>query len=137
MNLRRIILSIAALLTLAACGGAPVQTGPTKALPPEFVDAVLDAAFAETIADECGSIRYNKSREDKVLETYAVRLVAAGYTERDLLAGANKMERDPNLQVKALRMIQNRKIDVTKEASWCAAGRREMSRGTNIGRYLL
>lgn len=138
MNLRKIILTMGAALALSACASStPVQTGPTKALPPEFVNGVMDAAFAETIADECRSIRYNKQREAKVLNSYAIRLAAAGYTERDLQVGAKRMENDVSLQRKAIKMIDDRNIVVTSEASWCAAGKREMAKGTNIGRYLL
>ncbi len=138
MTIRKIAFSLAAALTLSACGsGTPVQTGPTKALPPEFINAVMEAAFAETIAEECRSLRYNTAREDKLLNSYAVRLAAAGYTERDLRVGANRMEGDAALQRKAIKMIDDRNINVISEASWCAAGKREKARGTNIGRYLV
>lgn len=135
MNIRASILTLGTALVLSACG--TTSSGPTKALPPEFVNAVMEAAFAETIAEECRSLRYNTRREDKVLTEYAVRLVAAGYTERDLNAAANRMERDPGVQRIAVNMILDRNIDVTREASWCAAGKREKARRTNIGRYLM
>lgn len=133
--LRKISLSLAAFLALSAC--ATTSQGPTKALPPEFIDAVMDAAFAETIAEECRAYRYDTRREEKVLTNYAVRLAAAGYTERDLRVASARMERDPALQRKAIRMILDRDIDVSSESSWCAAGKREKARGTNMGKYLL
>ena len=135
MTVRATILSLGAALVLTACGST--ASGPTKALPPEFIDAAMDAAFAETIAEECRFLRYNKKREEKILTEYAVRLVAAGYTERDLNVAAARMERDPAVQRKAVRMILDRDIDVTSEKSWCAAGNREKARRTNIGRYLI
>ena len=135
MTIAKSIVAVGAVLTLSACATTPPE--PVKALPPEFVDAVMEAALAETIADECRSLRYDARREDKVLSDYAVRLVAAGYTERDLTVAANKMERDPVLQRKAVQMIVDRDINVLSEESWCAAGKREKARRTNIGRYLL
>ena len=135
MTIRATFLSIGAALILSACG--TTTGGPTKALPPEFIDAAMEAAFAETIADECRHLRYNTKREDKVLSDYALRLAAAGYTERDLNAAAKRMDRDPAVQRKAIRMILERDIDVTSEASWCRAGKREKARRTNIGRYLI
>jgi len=135
MSIRNVSFSLAALIALSAC--ASTSSGPTKALPPEFIDAAMDAAFAETIAEECRLFRYNNKREDKVLTSYAVRLAAAGYTERDLTVAADRMERDPAIQRKAVGMILDRNIDVTSEASWCAAGKREKARGTNMGKYLI
>ena len=135
MTIRTTILALGVAVTLSAC--ASTSSGPTKALPPEFIDAAMEAAFAETIADECRSLSYNTKREDKVLSDYALRLVAAGYTERDLNAAAARMDRDPAVQRKAIKMILERDINVTSEASWCAAGKREKARRTNIGRYLI
>lgn len=135
MKNRMATLGLISLMGLGACASTP--TGPVKALPPEFIDAAMEAAMAETIAEECGTLRYNTKFEEQVLTTYAVRLVAAGYTERDLEHGSKQMERDPESYRKAVKMITDRNIDVSKEASWCAAGNREISRGTSIGRYLI
>jgi hypothetical protein len=135
MKNRMATLGLISVMGLGACATAP--TGPVKALPPEFIDAAMEAAMAETIADECGSLRYNTQVEERVLTTFAVRLVAAGYTERDLRHGSKQLERDPANYRKAVKMITDRNIDVSKEASWCAAGNREISRGTSIGRFLI
>lgn len=131
--LRSAILASAAALTLTACGSSQ----PTKALPPEFIEVAMEAGFAETIADECGPIRYNTAYERKVLEREAAKLNAAGYTSRDLNAAALKMKRDPSIQRRAISMVQNRNIDVTSERSWCRAGQIEIRRKTSIGRYLV
>lgn len=137
MNLRKIAFTALAALTLSACGSTTsVQRGPVKALPPEFVGTAIEAAFADTIADECRSLRYNQAYEDKVLNAYALRLAAAGYTERDLTAGAKRMESDMALQRKVVNMILERNINVNDERTWCSAGRREMAKRTKIGRYL-
>ena len=120
---------------LAGCASSP--SGPVKALPAEFVDAALEAAMAETIAEECQSLRYNTELEERVLTTYAIRLAAAGYTQRDLEYGAKQLENDPENYKKAIKMIEDRDIDVGREASWCAAGYQEIVEGTSLGRYLL
>ncbi len=97
----------------------------------------MQAAFAETIAEECGSLRYNTAREDKVMNDLALRLVEAGYTERDLDYASRQLDSDPRFEQQAVQMIVDRDINVLNEASWCAAGRREKARGTQIGRYLI
>ncbi len=138
MTLRKIAFTALAALTLSACGAStPVERGPVKALPPEFVGVAIEAAFADTIADECRSLKYNQAYEDKVLNAYVVRLAAAGYTERDLTVGAKRMESDLALQRKVVNMILDRNINVNDERTWCSAGRREMAKGTKIGRYLM
>ena len=135
MLLGKSCMTLCAALALTACGTTSTQ--PVKALPSSFVDTVMQAAFAETIAEECGSLRYNTAREDKVLSDLALKLVQAGYTERDLDYAARQLDRDPQFEQKAVQMIIDRDINVVSEASWCAAGRREKARGTAIGRYLI
>jgi hypothetical protein len=127
------ILALIGAFALSACGSPE----PVKALPPAFIDVAMEAAFAETIADECGPISYNTAYERQVLEREAMKLAAAGYTRRDLDAAAGQIERDPAIQMRAFRMINDRKIDPSSERSWCAAGKREVQRKTKIGRYLL
>ena len=131
--LRFAVLAGLTALTLSACG----RPEPVRALPPAVIDVAMEAAFAETIADKCGPIRYNKGYERQVLEREAVKLAAAGYTRRDLEAAAARMQYDRNMQLRAIRMITDRDIDPASERSWCQAGRREVQRKTNIGRYLV
>ncbi len=135
MAIRKTFLALAAALAVSGC--ASTSQGPAKALPPQFIDGVLEAAMAETIAEECRSLRYNQRREDQVMMSYARQLAAAGYTGYDLDVAARSVGRDPVYQRKAIQMLVSRNIDPASEASWCAAGRREKARGTNMGRYLI
>ena len=135
MAIRKTFLALAAVLAVTGCASS--SRGPAKALPPQFVDAVMEAAMAETIAQECRSLRYNQKREDQVMWNHAKRLAAAGYTGYDLDVAARNVGRDPAMQRKAIQMMVSRNIDPSSEASWCAAGRREKARGTNMGRYLI
>ncbi len=134
MKPRAVLLALGLGLTLTACG-APQQ--PTKALPPEFVEAAMESALAETIADNCRFYRYNEARERQMIFSYSQRLSRAGYTNRDLDANMRQMRRDGTMERMAVQMVLARNIDPASERSWCAAGKREKARGTNIGRYLI
>lgn len=133
MKPRAILLALGLGLSLTACG-APQ---PTKKLPPEFVEAAMESALAETIAENCRFYRYNESREQQMIFSYSQRLERAGYTDRDLNANLRQMRRDGTMERMAVRMVAARNIDPSSEQSWCAAGKREKARGTNIGRYLI
>ncbi len=135
MAIRKTFLGLVAALAVSGC--ASTSQGPAKALPPAFIDGVMESAMAQTIAEECPSLRYNQSREDRVMMGYARQLAAAGYTGRDFDVAARNVSRSPDMQRKAVKMIVSRGIDPSSQASWCAAGRREKARGTNIGRYLI
>ncbi len=134
MKLKALGLSLGVVTLLAACG-APQP--PAKTLPPEFVNAAMEAALAETIAQECRFYRYDSAREARMIQSHAIRLARAGYTERDLDANLRQMRRDGTMERQAVRMVLARNIDPASEQSWCAAGKREKARGTNIGRYLI
>lgn len=131
---RKFIVALGLGLTLSACASSQ---GPAKALPPSFVDAAMEAALAETIAEECRYYRYNQAREDRIMMSYARNMARAGYTPRDLTVASASMQRDSTIQRKALTMVVERNIDPSSERSWCAAGKREKARGTNIGKYLI
>ena len=133
MKPRAIFLALGLGVSLAACG-APQ---PTKKLPPEFVEAAMESALAETIADNCRFYRYDESREQQMIFSYSQRLERAGYTNRDLDANLRQMRRDGSMQRMAIQMVAARNIDPASEQSWCAAGKREKARGTNVGRYLI
>lgn len=127
-------LFLAAATALSACG-APQQ--PVKALPPDFVNAVMESALAETIAENCRFYTYNQAREDRMIAVHDRRLLREGYTQRDLDANLRQMKRDGSFERQAVQMLRSRNIDPASERSWCAAGKREKARGTNIGRYLM
>lgn len=137
MKFRNAIAVGAALVALTACSSTTKSYGPVKALPSPVVDVMVEAAFAETIADECRSLRYNTAYEEKVMIDQAIDLISAGYTDRDLDYFVSTLDNNPQLEARFLRMVQARKINITNEASWCAAGKREKARGTAIGRYLV
>lgn len=120
--------------TIAIAGCAPRP--PAKALPQDFMNKVMEASFAATIADECGYIRFNRPYQEQVFKAEITKLAYKGYTKHDLDTAAKRMRTDPSVRRRAQKMVDDRKIDVYSERSWCRAGDREMARKTAIGRYL-
>lgn len=126
---------VAAVAAIAISGCAPSR--PAKALPQDFLNKVMDSAFAKTIADECRFIGFNDAYYERVFQAEATKLAYKGYTQYDLNHAARQFKRDPSVKRRAMKMVEDRKIDVYSEQSWCNAGKREKARKTAIGRYLL
>lgn len=134
MKLRSLLPMLGMVLALTACG---TSQPPVKALPPEVTNAVMEAALAKAIADKCRFYRYNAARENQVMFAHAQSLERAGYSQRDVDANMRHMLRSGTTERKAVQMLVSRNIDPSSERSWCAAGKREKARGTNVGRYLV
>lgn len=126
---------VAAIAAVAISGCAPSR--PAKALPQEFLNKVIDISFASAIADECRFLDFNKPLADRTFEAELTKLAYKGYTRHDVDTAARRFKRDPSVNRRFMIMIADRKIDVYSEKSWCMAGKREQSRKSPIGRYLL
>lgn len=128
-----------AFLALAAACSAPapvVHSGPARALPASFHAEMFNAGMASAIADECRSLRFNRSYENAVIDVLAEELVTKGYTEYDIDVGIDSID-ESELQSEFFDYVEAKNIVISDRSTWCAAGHGEVRADSRIGRYLI
>ncbi|MEM8579955.1 MAG: DUF5333 family protein [Pseudomonadota bacterium] len=105
-------------------------------IPDEMYDVLIASAFARQIAQRCSDLRYNRGTEKLAYEELERSLVRQGYTAANVRNIARNL---PTAQIQGdfIDYIEANDIVIAERDSTCAAGKREVSNRSEIGRYLL
>jgi hypothetical protein len=130
----------AALLALVGCGASDgadaIDPARKTRAPADVVRAAIASGTAEEISRQCsGEFRYNRDHENEVQTALATKYGANGVP--GWAENPDGIMSELEIQDAAIAYIQRRRIVMTQAETWCAAGRLEVERQTEIGKYLV
>ena len=126
----------AILAASLAAGAAAAQARPPLNEEPHINHSLIAAAIGELIRRNCSSISprylvvFSKIR---ALETYARK---KGYTEEEVEAFLDDKDEQKRVRRAAMAYLKQQGVVKDDEASYCAAGRAEIEKGTLTGELL-
>ena len=122
-----------AILFLAA---TPAMAQDTVPAPEYFVTSAMATSTAQIVAVNCGTLSVNPAAMTQSTDATLAALAEDGFTPENL---TTRMQ-DPGDRIAVLQQAFMEKHGLTggaTETTVCAAGRREITEGTEIGALLL
>lgn len=132
------LVAFAAILVTACVPAEQAPTSPAKPpmeIPKDVINFAFDAVTAEMIVDECPrGFRFNKAYEDAVIASFAEKYgPQPEWSDADIESTVSPLD----AQNRMIDYVQRRGIVFAKPATWCAAGKTEVTDGTRIGKLLI
>ena len=128
------VVKIGPLAAAALLAAVPAMAD-TRPMPDYFVSALVATSAAQALALSCAEISVNPVAVVKASETLLSKLQADGFDPNDPSAGMDNGEAELGAAQQAF--MDKHQLDGAASGAVCAAGRAEISEGTEIGNLLV
>ena len=134
--MRKTMIPVVTILAALTAAPSVVGSKPTLQSVPVVEDGLFNVSVADKIRRECGDIsgRYLKARA--VLSDLYEIARGEGYTDEEIEAYVSSEEQKNRMRAKRDAYLVGQGVVKSNPASYCAAGRAEIDKSSQIGALL-